>query len=360
MEVDNIRSPITVNKSRDVEADLQAWGSSPAEPPNSGDKSEADQGVKRNGRAEGSAQQYRSIGKRMKNRVRDSGMAEDDKQACLDDLDLLVEKYRKVVEPKKPKKKSTTPYPQTVEAVLERFKGPEELIRPWSVRPSGPLPNGGLFYRTWDKSSQCQILEVNIGFLSGGADSNFDTAEGRAQNLKAHANWSNKGKTPFNSVTHSIIDIKHTWIFGFRFRQRPPIDSTRITIMNMCARVASRNPFFPIWQEIVHYKVNIPIKCSMDTYKNEWLCPFRIFIEEIVWSFHYADVQKWLADRKTDHIKVWEDEVARPAFEEHERLRKLGVSLEQQQFKLVTLMQKVMPEAVKTHWLASMQGCLLG
>ena len=105
MEVDNIRSPITVTKSRNVEADLQARGSSPAEPPNSGEKSKADQGVKRIGRAEGSAQQYRSIGKRMKNRVNDSGMAEDDKQACLDDLDLLVEKYRKAVEPKKPKKK---------------------------------------------------------------------------------------------------------------------------------------------------------------------------------------------------------------------------------------------------------------
>jgi hypothetical protein len=200
------------------------------------------------------------------------------------------------------------------------LEGPEEAIRPWSVQPGIALPNGGLFYRTWDKSSQCQILQVNFGFLSGGADSNFGTAEGRKKNLTCHASWGNREKTPFTSATHSIIDIKHTWIFGFRCRQQPPIDSTRITIINMFARIARRNPCFPISAEIIHYKVEIPKKCDMGTYKNEWLLPLCVFIEEIVWSFHYTDVQKWLEDRGAEDIKVWEEKVSRPAFEEHERL----------------------------------------
>jgi len=51
--------------------------------------------------------------------------------------------------------------------------------------------------------------------------------------------------------------------------------------------------------------------------------------------------------------------VAQPALEEHGRSRLAGDTLEQTHVNLVEVLQKLMPDAVRVNWLASMQACLL-
>jgi hypothetical protein len=308
-------------------------------------------------------QQYRTIGKQAKDILKDARkvpLTEEKCQEGLDKIDLLLAKYKKSLTPPKKEKELRMKYPVTVNEVLKRLKGSEEAVRPWSVDPDMKLPNGGLFYRTWDMSSQCKILKVDFGLLSGGPNSHFETAEGRKKDLQCHANWGNRVKTPFVSVTPSARDIQNTWVYGFRRRQKEPITTIRLTIMNGHARVAKKNPLIRMLAEIIHYKVEIPKKCSMGTYQNEWLFPFRVFQDEIIWTFHWTDVLKWMERNGTDKIDVWEAMVARPALEEHEGLRKSGESLEAREAKLINLMLKLMPDAVKTYWRAAQQACLVG
>lgn len=280
---------------------------------------------------------------------------------CVDKLCILQAKYAALIEPKKYKRKRPLlPYPETSEQVLELMKGQEEESHPWSVLAPDNTPQGGILYRTWDKSSQCQILQIDFGLLSGGSHSVFNTKAGRKHDLECHANWGCREKTPFISTTPFIQDITNTWIYGFRGRQKPPVTTIRITAVNINARLSAGWPIIKMLPEIEHYDVKIPAKCSLNTYANEYLLPFRIRQEEIIWTWHYADIKKWIEEHGSRSIMMWEAMVARPMYDEHERSRKAGESEDERQLKAVALMQKVMPTAVRTYWHAAMQGCLLG
>jgi hypothetical protein len=282
-------------------------------------------------------------------------------QECLDMICILEAKFRKCVQTKQPKpKNSLGKYPETKKEVLDRIQGPEEEVHPWSITTSDQIPSGGILYRAWDKSSQCQILQVDFGLLAGGPHSNFKTEIGRNHDLQCHANWGNREKTPFISSTPSVEDIVRTWIFGFRRRQKPPITTTRVTAINVNARVEAGWPLLKMKTEMVHYKVEIPACCTPATYENEYLLPFRVRQEEIIWTWHFNDIKKWLTEQGTDDIVVWEARVAKPMYAEHERSRKAGDSKEETQRRTVALMTRVMPIAVHTHWHAAMQGCLVG
>ena len=113
--------------------------------------------------------------------------------------------------------------------------------------------------------------------------------------------------------------------------------------------------------EIRHYKVPIPAKCSMTTYENEYIFLHRIRQEEIVWTWHWDQIEAWLESNDVQgQVQVWETRVARPAFEEHERARKAGETPRERDAKMVELMRKLMPEAVNSRILAATQGCLFG
>jgi hypothetical protein len=282
-------------------------------------------------------------------------------QLGLEKVGILRAKYEQLLTTKKQKKKrALIPYPMTRGEVWHRFKGPEEEVHPWLTTAPHNMPSGDILYRTWDKSSQCQIVQVDFGLLSGGSHSNFATKEGRKHDLECHANWGCREKTPFISTTPSIQDIVGTWINSFRGRQKPPLTTVRITAVNINARLHSKWPIIKMLPELEHYNVDIPAKCSYANYVNEYLLPFRICQDEIIWTWHYTDVQNWLDKREWADIKLWETQVARPMYEEHERSRKAGETYEERQRKAVALMMKVMPTAVHTHWHAAMQGCLLG
>ena len=98
------------------------------------------------------------------------------------EVDVLEEKYRNHPE-KRQKPKKPGKYPETKEEIFESWSGEEEKSHSWSINPDMSLPNRGLFYRTWDRSSQCQILQEDFGLLSGGPDSRLDDAEGRKADL---------------------------------------------------------------------------------------------------------------------------------------------------------------------------------
>jgi hypothetical protein len=117
MDNTNDQAQHTAN-SEEGSSGVRGTGPSPAESSDPNANSDGEEEVKRTWSAEYMVQQYRSIGKRLKKRVEESGMTKEEKQESFDDIDLLMAKYKKMWEPKKRKKKCKTPYPVTMEEVV--------------------------------------------------------------------------------------------------------------------------------------------------------------------------------------------------------------------------------------------------
>jgi hypothetical protein len=306
-------------------------------------------------------QQYRTLCNKLKNCLVDmkgTTIAASKVQELVVMVNVLEAKYRKQLQPQRNRKIVCRPYPTTAEEVNELFNGSEETIRPWKVLPTSQVPENGMLFRTWDAKSQCRILDADFGLLSGGVHSNFDTKEGRIKDLAAHGNWRTRSKTPFISTTPSMKDIVSTWIRAFRKRQNQPFSTSRITLINSKARLDAGWPIIKMVDELDHYKFDIPKKCSRETFLNEYLLPFRARREEIVWTWHWKDVRRWMSEHNTKNSEIWEVRVAEPMFKEHERLRKAGKELDEIQAGLAGLLQSLMPYAVRTYMVGA--GALIG
>lgn len=273
-------------------------------------------------------------------------------------IETLKIKYQCLIYPGNSKKSDRDiPYPMTIEEIQERIQGSEEDKHPWLASGQGNIPESGILYRTWDKASQCQILKVNLGFLSGGSYSDFRSKEGRKNHLQCHANWGNRRKTPFISTTPSIKVIAK-YIKQFERRQKAQVNTIMLTAINAKARQAAGWPVLNMLNELIHYGAKIPAKCDLATYVSEYLLPFRIRPEENIWTWYHTDTLEWLKDHKTDDMEVWEAKVVRPVYEEHERSRRAGATDDETKKNVEKLLLKLMPAAVESHRKAVSQGCL--
>ncbi|RDL36396.1 uncharacterized protein BP5553_05748 [Venustampulla echinocandica] len=208
----------------------------------------------------------------------------------------------------------------------EEEYGDEEDSHPWM--PSSKVRVGveheeGLLFRAWDHKSECQINDSKVGFLSGASRFMLGTKESRQRAIGNHANWGNREKTPFISMTSNIQEIANVRIKQLTNRQiNAGIRSnTRLTIVNAFARAAAGMPILRMKDELDYYRVETPYG-NVKNYKtwffeHEYLLPFRVPVTEIVGTWCWQDIEKSVGD-----INTWYNTVALPAFKEHENARK--------------------------------------
>ncbi|KAL3427276.1 hypothetical protein PVAG01_00785 [Phlyctema vagabunda] len=216
----------------------------------------------------------------------------------------------------------------------------EEDLHPWRVLkddlqiPVCAFPKAsqaGLLLRAWDHKSECQIHDSLVGFLSGGASIELQTAAGRKSALAKHADWSNKTKTPFISATTSIEDIETIWapVFQRRLKESGLHPNEKVAIINAHARLANGWPILRASDEMKHYAAPTPRKYGGKTgyrhlnYINEYLLPFRVGPPETVTTWLRRDIQAW-CEKHDESVRGWYEKAAVPAFLEHEKARQEG------------------------------------
>jgi len=171
-------------------------------------------------------------------------------------------------------------------------------------------------------------IHPDIGFLSHGSTSRFDTFEGRQQDLENHFNWRNREPTPFVSFTGSLHD--------FVTQRQPHIierDSwnksrctVKITIVNGNARLAEGWPILKAADEIARYHPSTPKSRPFIWYEHEFLLPFRVPPSQIVGTYCWTTILKYMSDNGCNY-STWHNMVAIPAFRAHEAARRAGTPL---------------------------------
>jgi len=71
---------------------------------------------------------------------------------------------------------------------------------------------------------------------------------------------------------------------------------------------------------LAHYQVRGADKAI---YETEYICPFTIGPSEIVDTWAWRRIEKWMLQNRSD-FEGWVKMVGIPAYEEHERVRKGG------------------------------------
>jgi hypothetical protein len=237
----------------------------------------------------------------------------------------------------KPRSKFTGPRPKTAEAILQLlrsvvskesdgreigqvFESSEENIHSWEDPPRDT--GSGMHFRIWDDKSASKVINPVKGFQSQSPHENLGTRLHRRKCILNHSKFESRTRSSFVSTTSSIADVNWRigWMRGTPRWREPGSAVTKITVVNANARIDSKMPLLRMVDELKYY-------CGDNAYSNrsvfcnEYLWLFGIPADQIVRTYVWSDVRKWMAANKTG-FKGWEKKVARSAFEGHESLRK--------------------------------------
>ncbi|KAE8443648.1 hypothetical protein EG329_001506 [Mollisiaceae sp. DMI_Dod_QoI] len=203
--------------------------------------------------------QHRMVIKALKYRLifAKPSLNQSDLQECLEMIEVLEEKYRTAAETKIKVRTLQEPHPKTVQQHKARLEGEEENQRAWLHPRNSKSVMPELVMRAWDEMSECQIKDFRVGFLSGGSTCRLDTHERRQLWLKRHANWGNRFKTPFISTSTSLKEIGTIRVPHFQERQKRKgiRENTKLTLININARLAEGKPVLRMMDELIHYQV---------------------------------------------------------------------------------------------------------
>jgi hypothetical protein len=187
--------------------------------------------------------------------------------------------------------------------------------------PAPPAPK--IYMRVWDDKSQARIREGTEGFLSGSNYQPLDTKQSRRTALENHANWKNRVKTVFISATTDFKEIVDHQVPHLEKRQKNNgLGSvTKITLIN---GNADGMPILSMRKELDFYKCHIPYQNSpsrleylrnkglivKETYReslfaNEHIFLFRVTANQVIKTWLWKDIQKWLQDNNTDDTQRW-------------------------------------------------------
>ncbi|CZR56783.1 uncharacterized protein PAC_06672 [Phialocephala subalpina] len=259
-------------------------------------------------------------------------LKQDHLDDCLSMVEVMEEKYIKAMQPNSGPKTQQVSHPKTAEEHTKRLGGDEEKARPWLPTKKSKSEMPGLVMRAWDEMSQCQIKDFRVGFLSGGSANMLNSKVNRQFWLQAHANWGNRFKTPFISTSTSLHEIAEDRVPRFQRRQenKGVKENTKLTLINLHARQAAGNPAMWMMDELIHYDVTTkygkPQYYARSFYTNEIILPFCVGPAEIVGTWAWHQVEKWVEDNKSD-FGGWYLQVGVPAFKEHERVRLGGTPM---------------------------------
>jgi len=73
-------------------------------------------------------------------------------------------------------------------------------------------------------------------------------------------------------------------------------------------------------KQVIRYKTSLPSDSSSMDFENQWYLPFRISPDQIVGSWKWSEILKYMEENECNYIQ-WHNNVAVPAFEEHEKAR---------------------------------------
>lgn len=90
------------------------------------------------------------------------------------------------------------------------------------------------------------------------------------------------------------------------------------------ARLAHGWPLLRIRDQIFRYNKHVPYSRILGEFADEYGLPFRICPEEIVGTWTWTEIRKYIEDNSCDYF-TWHKNVAVPAFEEHECRRNLQI-----------------------------------
>ncbi|CZT50816.1 uncharacterized protein RSE6_11872 [Rhynchosporium secalis] len=228
-------------------------------------------------------------------------------EECLEMVEVLEEKYIKARQSVKRTARKRGTYPESAGDHRARLEGDEEKKHHWAPTKadrSGISEIPGLLMRAWDEISQCQIKDFRVGFRSGSSTDHLDTAARRKLALKRHSDWGNRHKTPFISFSISLVEIGETRVPWFQNRQKRAgiLENTKLTIINARARLAAGKPIIRMKTELLHYEVMSKggnLRCEDSCfYENEFLAPFSVSPAEIVGTWAWHSVEKWIEDNE--------------------------------------------------------------
>ena len=167
--------------------------------------------------------------------------------------------------------------------------------------------------RVWDGVSRSQLgPEPGVAFEAGDIAWSLNDRQNRVTALATHADHGVWKGSPFISATLNGEDA--------RFRaNRQSLNGKRgsvfVTVINLKARWRAGLPFLLSVDEMKYYGVKDPYRRNYQYYQDEILCPWIITHAEIVETWAWEDVSRFLQDGT---VQDWVDTVVIPAVEGHE------------------------------------------
>lgn len=176
--------------------------------------------------------------------------------------------------------------------------------------------------RAVDYKSKGRLIKHH-GFISQAPYRYLSTKEERLEHLKNHADFRSRYATPMISTTKNPNDMEDYFIEHKIKRQKKDLRDpvVQVAVINPNTSVV---PILSMMAELTYY--GAPTEMLLKNwYKDEYIWLFRIPEEQIVMVYDWSEIQHWMKNRGTEDIKVWNNEVAAPAFRKHEQMRKAHV-----------------------------------
>jgi hypothetical protein len=242
---------------------------------------------------------------------------------------VWVDKYLVATKKKMPRKWAPQgPHPKTLEAVNARLRGEWETLHPWIItKTSQPeLPPGGLLMRVEDSKSMARIYAEH-GIVSQGSQLDLSTFKTRQYAIKNHLDWRNREPTVFISTTDDAADFRSDRIDHMLKRDAKSSEcSVKLIFINGNARHAEGWLTLKATKAMQQYNVGTPGNRMAEWYLHEYILLFRVPPSQIVATYCWPVVVKYMSDNKCSYLD-WHNQVVVPAFKEHEAARNEGRSV---------------------------------
>lgn len=252
-------------------------------------------------------------------------------------LARLVELFRGT----KSSKEIFIPLPEYTPEMKKLVVGAANDLRDWLSDIAKDLE--GSIWRLWTPTSQGKIEDWDKGMKAKAAKP-MNTVAQRAHEVESHANFRYRRATTFLSFTLALWYLWVEHLDHYVKRSAPKNRTVWLTQVNINARKQRGWPILNALAELNHYDINYDRRfCSI--YQNEWLLPFMVHPEEIVWNWKVTDIEQWMEDNNTTSILQWEKMVGDPAFQVHDQARKEGKNFKERRKAVNDFLQDKMKYA---------------
>ena len=162
------------------------------------------------------------------------------------------------------------------------------------------------------------------GVLSQGSPIDLSTYAARKSGITKHLNWRNREPTAFISTTDSISDFREKRISHMLKRDRKsPTNTIKLIFINAIKRADEGWTTLKATKVMKIYAIETWLTKDSPWFYHEYLLPFRVSPTQIVATYCWPVVEKYMRDNDCSFY-TWFTTVVEPAFREHEAARKEG------------------------------------